>query len=451
MSGADLPRRAAICAAKWRASERDVLAALAQRRHLDPHDVQPVEQVGAEAAGLHLGLEVAVRGRDHAHVDARRLLVAQPLELPVLDRAQQLGLPLQRHRTHLVEQQRAAIGELEAAVAIGGRAGERALAVAEELALPDLERHRRAIDLDEGGRRASGERVQATGQQLLARARLAGESTTASTGAAASTIASACRHAALSPIRALPLVRDGAAQVAHLAPQRAAFERPLERELERVGLDGLQDVVAGARLQALDRGGHGAVSGQDQDRERRETAFSCGARGRGRPRRACAGRRGPRRRAPAPAARARPSPRRRRSRRSRARAGSRRASRGRRPRPRRPAPARAIPDRSCPTFVRRKPHPEHGAAARPRRHRELASVLSDDRMTDREPEPRRVLGREERLEDALAVGLGDARAAVLELDDGSAARRAASPRALPRPRAGLRSRSRSGSSPPGRA
>jgi hypothetical protein len=37
-------------------------------------------------------------------------------------------------------------------------------------------------------------------------------------------------------------------------------------------------------------------------------------------------------------------------------------------------------------------------------------------MTDRKSQAGRVLGREERLENALAVGLGDARPAILELD-----------------------------------
>ena len=51
------------------ADRRQVLAALAQRRHADLDHVQPVVQVLAEAAGLHLGAEVLVRGADDAHVD----------------------------------------------------------------------------------------------------------------------------------------------------------------------------------------------------------------------------------------------------------------------------------------------------------------------------------------------------------------------------------------------
>ena len=50
--------------------ERDVLAALAQRRHADGEDLEAVVEVLAEAPLGDLLLEVAVRRRDDAHVDA---------------------------------------------------------------------------------------------------------------------------------------------------------------------------------------------------------------------------------------------------------------------------------------------------------------------------------------------------------------------------------------------
>ena len=57
----------------------NVRAAVAERRDGDREDVQPVEQVGAEPAGLHVGREVAVRGRDDSHVDRDRV-AADPLD-----------------------------------------------------------------------------------------------------------------------------------------------------------------------------------------------------------------------------------------------------------------------------------------------------------------------------------------------------------------------------------
>ena len=60
-------------------------------------------------------LQVAVRGGDEPHVDADRLDAADALELALLQRAQELHLHLDRDLADLVEEERAAVGELEAA------------------------------------------------------------------------------------------------------------------------------------------------------------------------------------------------------------------------------------------------------------------------------------------------------------------------------------------------
>ena len=58
--------------------QRDVLAALAQRR--DPHldHVEPVVEVLAEGAARDLGLEIAVGRGDHADVDLDLLGARRP-------------------------------------------------------------------------------------------------------------------------------------------------------------------------------------------------------------------------------------------------------------------------------------------------------------------------------------------------------------------------------------
>ena len=60
-------------------------------------------------------LEIAVRRGDDAHVDLDRLAAADPLELALLQDAQQLDLHVQRELADLVEEQRAAVGQLEPA------------------------------------------------------------------------------------------------------------------------------------------------------------------------------------------------------------------------------------------------------------------------------------------------------------------------------------------------
>ena len=98
-----------------RDEQRDVAGALAQRRDLQRHDVEPVEQVFAEVAARDLGSRsrfVAVTSRTST---LSVLMPADPLELALLDRAQELDLHLDGDLADLVEEQRAAVGELEPA------------------------------------------------------------------------------------------------------------------------------------------------------------------------------------------------------------------------------------------------------------------------------------------------------------------------------------------------
>ncbi len=88
--------------------ERDVLSPAPERRHLHRDDVQPVEEVLAEAAlGDQIGQRL-VRGGDHPHVDPDRLVPADPLHRLLLQRPQHLGLGPERHVADLVEEERAA-------------------------------------------------------------------------------------------------------------------------------------------------------------------------------------------------------------------------------------------------------------------------------------------------------------------------------------------------------
>src|SRR5262249_18390077 len=119
--------------------KRDVLPALAERRHRDLDHADAVEEVAAEPPEPDLLLEIAVRRRDEADVDLAPAVGADALHHAVLQHAQQLRLERERGLADLVEEQRASVGELELAFALGDRAGERAARVAEQLALQQLE------------------------------------------------------------------------------------------------------------------------------------------------------------------------------------------------------------------------------------------------------------------------------------------------------------------------
>ncbi len=129
--------------------QRDVVAAFAQRRQVQAHDIEAVQQVGAEFAAFGFRVEVLVGRGDHAHVDADQLAAADAVELAVGEHAQQARLQRQRHVADLVEEQRAAIGLLEAAGVAARGAGERAGLVAEQFRFEQFGRNRRGVERDE--------------------------------------------------------------------------------------------------------------------------------------------------------------------------------------------------------------------------------------------------------------------------------------------------------------
>src|SRR5512137_913811 len=112
---------------RWRASSlrseeaneapcerKDVLGAIAERWNGHLHHVESIEQVLPEPALLHRGLQVPVRRGDHAHVGDAGPVLADPLEAPLLEEAEELGLKRGRDLPDLVEEDRASLGGLDA-------------------------------------------------------------------------------------------------------------------------------------------------------------------------------------------------------------------------------------------------------------------------------------------------------------------------------------------------
>ena len=114
-----------------------------------------------------------MRGHNHAHIDRGGLARADALDLALFQHAQQLGLHGGGHVANLVQKQRAAMRLLELACVALRRAGEGAFLVAEELALDQLRRNRRAVQRDKRPRRAIALFMQRARHQLLAGAGLA--------------------------------------------------------------------------------------------------------------------------------------------------------------------------------------------------------------------------------------------------------------------------------------
>ena len=100
-------------------------------------------------------------------------LTAHTIELAFGQHAQQAGLQRRRHVADFVEEQRAAVGLLEAAAAQRVGAGEGALFVAEQLGLEQIRRESRRVEGDERLVRTRTVPMQCVRHQLLARPRFA--------------------------------------------------------------------------------------------------------------------------------------------------------------------------------------------------------------------------------------------------------------------------------------
>ena len=101
------------------------------------------------------------------------LVAAHRREALLVERAQNFGLRLQAHVADFIQEQRAAVGLLELAFLVGGGAGKRAFAMAEQLALDQVFRNGGAVHLDEHLVLAQAVRVDGVGHQFFAGARFA--------------------------------------------------------------------------------------------------------------------------------------------------------------------------------------------------------------------------------------------------------------------------------------
>src|SRR5207253_2309588 len=130
--------------------------------------VQPVEEVGTEAPRPHRFLEIAIRRGDHPHVYPKRPARPYRFELLLLQNTKKLHLRLEGQLADLVEEDRAAIGELEAADAALQGTGEGTLHMSEQLALDQTRGDGAAVHLHQRTVAAGAAVVDRAGDPLFA-------------------------------------------------------------------------------------------------------------------------------------------------------------------------------------------------------------------------------------------------------------------------------------------
>src|SRR5262249_47406338 len=148
--------------------ERQIVGALAQRRHGHDRCGEAEIEVLAELACGDLRAQIAIRRGDDAYVDAALLRTADAADAPALERAEEARLQIERELADFVEEERAAIGALEGPCVRRDRAGECAALVPEKLALREARGDRAAIEDHERPARARALLVKSAREDVLA-------------------------------------------------------------------------------------------------------------------------------------------------------------------------------------------------------------------------------------------------------------------------------------------
>jgi len=105
--------------------------------------------IPAKLTVLHHLRQISVGRCDEAHIHAAGVRASQTLELLFLQHSQELGLQLERNVPDLIQEKRAAVGQLKAPDALRDRSRKGASFVAEQFALQQTRGNSSTIDLDE--------------------------------------------------------------------------------------------------------------------------------------------------------------------------------------------------------------------------------------------------------------------------------------------------------------
>src|SRR5215470_3561946 len=158
-----------------RAQMRDLFATFAQRRDVNADHAQPVIEILTKLAFGHALLEVGVCRSDDADVDALRPRFAERQNLLQFQKPEKFRLHVDRQVADFVEEQRSTGGGSHEAWLVGHGACKAAAAMSEQLAVSELASRGRAVVGEEHRRVAMRADVNRAGDELLARAALAGD------------------------------------------------------------------------------------------------------------------------------------------------------------------------------------------------------------------------------------------------------------------------------------
>lgn len=254
----------------------DVVAAFAQRRDAQAEEIEAMEQVFSEATGCDERAQVGIGGGHDAAVDGERAVSADAADGVVLDGLQQFGLKRGGQARQLVEEKGAALGGLEQADARLLGVGERTALMSEEFGFGERFGKRGAVDFDERTVGARSAPVEPAREGGLAGACLALDENGGRHALDAAVGGEDARERLLD-VRERGAEEKGvvtgiavlATAVFLFAAVIAGAARSQQAHRELIEVEGLDEVVGGARAHGFDGAAHAALGGHDDDGDAR--------------------------------------------------------------------------------------------------------------------------------------------------------------------------------------
>ncbi len=146
---------------------RNVFPSIAQRRHRDRKNIQPIVQVAAKLLRLNHRLQILVCRSNQAHVDSDGLGAAQPLELLLLQNSEQFRLQLQWNFSNLIKKNRAFVGQFKSPGFLHDGPGEGPSLMPKQFTFQKAGGYGGTVQLDEGPFAAATEAMDGPGDEFL--------------------------------------------------------------------------------------------------------------------------------------------------------------------------------------------------------------------------------------------------------------------------------------------
>jgi hypothetical protein len=250
----------------------NVILALAQRRQIDRHDVEAVEQILPEFSLGHRGLQIAVGGGDHADIHHLRQAAADALKTASPATRAAAWPAGWGDFADFIQQQRSAVGKLKAPAAQLVGAGECAFFMAEQFRFQQILRQRGAIHRQHRPLAPRRCLMNRPGHHFLAGAAFAADQDVALLLASSSILrerhpSPGCSRSAAAG-RRFPSCCDmpGFPGAGGCAPG------PVHQQLDLLTVERLLNVVVRAQLHRLDGRMHGGERRHQHDRHDRAAA-----------------------------------------------------------------------------------------------------------------------------------------------------------------------------------